>query len=291
MDAEQEAAASKIAAAKKGKQARAEAQEKKKAASTVAAAQRGRAARKEKKDQEKAATAIQSRKRGQKARRMLPSDGQRYYTPAEVASHNSAEDLWVSFFGWVVDLTPLVKENPGHLVQPLINSAGTDISHWFDPVTKNVRTYIDSKTELEVPFTPMGHFLHCPPAEPTSNLTSDVGTVWWRDASLRKGHLTQRTRMIQLENMLTNQKIKLEVCEEETLQEIQNRYMKFNSHSGSYTWKRTDSETVARLLDMTGTLDENGIKDDAMEFENLNIDAEFYIPTIQIYFSDDLTIA
>lgn len=39
------------------------------------------------------------------------------------------------------------------------------------------------------------------------------------------------------------------------------------------------------------TLEENGIPDDADNFEALNIDPDFYIPTIQLYFSDDLTIA
>ena len=39
------------------------------------------------------------------------------------------------------------------------------------------------------------------------------------------------------------------------------------------------------------TLDENGIPDDTDEFEDLNIDPDFYIPTIQLYFADDLTIA
>jgi len=262
----------------------------------VAAVQRGRTARKQKKEQEAASVAIQSRVRGRKTRQRAPkgSDGkggQRYFTPAEVAMHNTADDLWVSFFHKVVDLTPLIPENPGHLVQPLIDAAGTDITHWFDPVTRDVRTYIDSKTELEVPFTPMGIFLHCPPAVPTSEWSSNIGTVWWRDASLRKGKLTMRTRKIKLENMLTKQKTELEVCTEETLQEIQDRYLKHNAHSASYTWKRTDAEAIARVLDMKLTLEENGIKDDADEFEDLNIDPDFYVPTIQLYFSDDLTIA
>ena len=174
MDADQEAAASKIAAAKKGRQARQEVKEKKEAAGKIGAAAQGRRVRKEKQQQDKAATAIQAQRRGRKTRQMRQS-GQRYYTPAEVASHNSADDLWVTFFNKVVDLTPLIKDNPGHLVQPLVAAAGTDITHWFDPVTKNVRTYIDSKTELEVPFTPMGQFLHCPPALPTADWSSDIG--------------------------------------------------------------------------------------------------------------------
>lgn len=294
MDAEQTAAADKIAAVKKGQRARKEAAETKQAASKVAAVQRGRQQRKQREQEDKSALAIQSRVRGRRSRSRGPrkaSDGQRYYTPAEVAMHNTADDCWVTFFHNVVNLTPLIKEDAGHLVQPLIDAAGTDISHWFDPITKDVRTCIDSKTELEVPFTPMGRFLHCPPTEPTSNWSSDIGTVWWRDKSLVLGKLTMRTRRIKLENMLTKQKTELEVCMEETLEEIQNRYLKYNSHSGSYTWKRTDTKQIARLLDMKLTLDENGIPDDSNDFEDLNIDPDEYIPTIQLYFSDDLTIA
>jgi len=37
-----------------------------------------------------------------------------YYTPREVAEHNSPnEDCWVSFLGRVYDITSLLKENLG----------------------------------------------------------------------------------------------------------------------------------------------------------------------------------
>lgn len=34
----------------------------------------------------------------------------RFFTPAEVAEHNQPEDLWVSYLGYVYDLTPLAEE-------------------------------------------------------------------------------------------------------------------------------------------------------------------------------------
>ena len=197
MDAEEIAAADKIAAVKKGQKARKEAAETKQAATTVAAAQRGRQERKKRKEEDKASVAIQSRIRGRKARARGTKDkggGQRYFTPAEVGMHNTADDCWVSIFHYVLDLSALIKGNAGSLVQPLIDNAGTDITHWFDPITKDVRTYIDPKTELEVPFTPMGSFLHCPPSVPTSSWSPPVGTVWWRDKGLRLGKLTEKTR-------------------------------------------------------------------------------------------------
>jgi len=248
-------------------------------------------ARKQVEQENKAAISIQSRQRGKRERHKAQKEGQRYYTPAEVAAHNRADDLWVSFFGRVVDLTKLVEDNPGSLVHPIIEAAGTDISHWFDDVTKNVRTYMDPETEFDVPFTPMGAFLHCPPPKPTIDWSSNIGTPWWKDKSYSIGQLTEKTRKITLFNMLTKQSTILEVCSEETLEEIQRRYLVHNGHSASYTWKRTDHVGGTRLLSMRETLDANGILDESMQFDALNIDPDTFIPTIHLYFSDDLTVA
>uniref|UniRef100_A0A8C2X346 Cytochrome b5 domain-containing protein 1 n=1 Tax=Cyclopterus lumpus TaxID=8103 RepID=A0A8C2X346_CYCLU len=63
----------------------------------------------------------------------------RYFTPAEVAAHNTAADLWLSFLGRVCDLTPLMEQHAGGaLLLPIMEFAGQDISSWFDPETKDV---------------------------------------------------------------------------------------------------------------------------------------------------------
>ena len=36
-----------------------------------------------------------------------------YYTPSEVAAHNSETDCWVSYLGKVYDLTQFCKEHSG----------------------------------------------------------------------------------------------------------------------------------------------------------------------------------
>ena len=64
----------------------------------------------------------------------------RYYLPSEVAVHNTKDDCWVSFFGQVFDLTRLLQDNFGtELCDPLVLAAGTDITFWFDPVSRDVR--------------------------------------------------------------------------------------------------------------------------------------------------------
>ena len=167
---DEDRAAAKIAAAKRGKNARKQAAERKeqsKASSTIAAARKGKNARRERKEMIDGAVRIQSQYRGKQSRARCAEMGatraQRFYTPAEVAKHDRADDLWVSLFGKVLDLSELVQANRGPLVQPLIAAAGTDITHWFDDSTHDLCTHVDPETEIEVPFTPMGRFLHCVP--------------------------------------------------------------------------------------------------------------------------------
>lgn len=93
----------------------------------------------------------------------------RYYTNAEVKVHNTANDCWISIFYEVYDLTKLIQENYGHLVDPLIKAAGTDISSWFDPVTKDPKICIIPDTNIQGYYCPNGFFLHVPPAEPDAD--------------------------------------------------------------------------------------------------------------------------
>jgi hypothetical protein len=75
-----------------------------------------------------------------------------------------------------------------------------------------------------------------------------------------------------------------QVCREETLHHILERYSVYNQHASSYTWKHH-----GQGLDMSKTLEANGIKDESDTFHNLAIDQDHHIPEIQIYYNDDLT--
>jgi hypothetical protein len=109
---------------------------------------------------------------------------------------------------------------------------------------------------------------------------------WWKDDSLKIGKLTHKVRKILIINTLTHQSNVIDVCSEETINEILDRYKVINEHAESYTWKR-----MQRVLDMELTLEENDIPDETDEYLYLEIDPEEYIPAIHIYFNDDLTEA
>lgn len=66
--------------------------------------------------------------------------------------------------------------------------------------------------------------------------------------------------------------------------EILKRYLPYNIHAESYTWKH-----FGENLDMNKTLEENGVKDESEEFFELRMDEEEFLPPINLYFNDDLT--
>jgi hypothetical protein len=84
--------------------------------------------------------------------------------------------------------------------------------------------------------------------------------------------------------MLSHQSDLLEVCAEERMCDIRDRYLNYNRHALSYTWKR-----LGRVLNMDLNLEENGIPDETEEFASLNIDEDHYIPALHVHFNDDLT--
>jgi hypothetical protein len=85
---------------------------------------------------------------------------------------------------------------------------------------------------------------------------------------------------------LTQQTSTVTVCGEETIIDIQDRYLALNSHAKGYMWKRQGT-----LLDMNSTMEENGIPDQSAVFERVGMDEEAWLPAIHLYFSDDLTVA
>jgi len=211
----------------------------------------------------------------------------RYFTPREVAQHNTCDDLWVSWLGYVYNLTSLALEYRGDiLMNPIIKNAGKDISHWFDEKTRNLKMHMNPKLGCMCPYTPDGRFVHVPPPVPYANWRPMVDKPWWEDDRYCIGKLSQKTRKIRIVNTLTKDEHIIEVCSEESLLAIQERYKKLNAHTEGYIWKR-----LGNVLDMSKTLEQNNIKDESQQFEMLGMDEDEYLPVIHIYFSDDLSIA
>ncbi|CAF1373828.1 unnamed protein product, partial [Didymodactylos carnosus] len=98
------------------------------------------------------------------------------------------------------------------LLKPIIDVAGLDISHWFDPKTHNIRQYIDPVTHCLLPYTPTGRFVHIAPSYPSSNFANDFGIPWWRDDKYKIGVLSKKVRLIRILNVLTLQDQIIEVC-------------------------------------------------------------------------------
>lgn len=211
----------------------------------------------------------------------------KFFTPNEVAVHNTLKDCWVSFLGKVYDLTPLCERYQGDvLLKPIVGSAGKDISHWFDPKLKDIRTHIDPTTGCQVPYTPHGRFIHIPPPCPSTDWANDFGRPWWKDDSYCVGILSKKTRFIKIINTLTSQEQVIEVCSEEIMTEILDRYVTYNAHAASYTWKYD-----GKNLDMNKTLEQNKVFDEDEEFYKLSMNDDDFLPAIHLYFNDDLTDA
>ena len=216
--------------------------------------------------------------------------GRRYLTPNEVRRHNTENDAWVSVLGKVLDLTQLIDKYPGISSEPLIRAAGTDISHWFDKSKSppDIRMCTDVKTGLQTYYQPNGKFVHVPGLDVDNKIDHGYEVPWWKDDRYVIGVLTKKPRLVRIINTLNNHEVTLEVCSEETLVEIQTRYLNINAHAASYIWRR--HESTSRDLDMSKTLEDNNIPDESDVFEKLGLPNDYYIPALHIYFSDDLTV-
>ena len=172
------------------------------------------------------------------------------------------------------------------MLKPIIDAAGTDISHWFNPKSKDIKTHVDVKTNALLLHADHGRFSQIPPAYSSSNWANDYGKPWWKDDRYAIGILSKKTRFIKIINALTLQNQIIEVCSEENMNEILNRYLKYNAHAASYTWKYDGV-----VLDMEKTMTENNIMDDDFDFYTLRMRDDVYLQSIILYYNDDLTEA
>ncbi|XP_055346921.1 LOW QUALITY PROTEIN: cytochrome b5 domain-containing protein 1-like [Paramacrobiotus metropolitanus] len=228
-----------------------------------------------------------------------------YYTKDEVARHRTTVDAWLSVQDRVLNVSDLTARSHG--ITPaerraratLARYAGTNVTHWFkaNRFPLELREFSNWKHNgMQEYFLPQGPIPDVLPFAPVTNYSvprpGRRKTFWWNEARREIGKLTKKTRKIWVVNMLFASEPhnaapqQLKVCSEETLKEILYRYLHYNRHAGSYTWKYE-----GRVLDMDKTLEDNGIDDDEEELKALDINADEYIPVLHVYFNDDLTSA
>ncbi|XP_022917689.1 cytochrome b5 domain-containing protein 1 [Onthophagus taurus] len=224
------------------------------------------------------------KKKPKKVSRTLKIDQRNYIAPFEVVVHNSVSDCWVSFLGKVYNITPLLREYAGEdCIRPLVAFAGKDINDWFDESTGDIQHYIHPITGARVPHCPYGRIPHVQIQVPSTEWRPLDGLPWWKDdAKYLVGRLTKKVRPVRITNMCICQEAIINVCCEDTISRIMERYRIFNSEPESYICRALNKNLV-----MNKTLEENGIIDEREEYYRLGLPQSLYIPVIFMYYSDD----
>ncbi|XP_008196009.2 cytochrome b5 domain-containing protein 1 [Tribolium castaneum] len=206
------------------------------------------------------------------------------YAPFEVIIHNQPTDCWLSLLGKVLDVTPLVREyKDKNCIKPILAFAGKDVSHWFDEKTGEIQHFIHPVTGVQVPYCPHGPLPHVACQVPSTTWRPLEGTPWWLDSKYQIGVLTKMVRPIKIINLLLGRAVVINVCCEDDFFRIQERYSLYTSEPDSYTWVYMD-----KLIEMDKTMDENGIPDDREKMAELGIPKSFFVPSVSLYFNDDL---
>lgn len=179
--------------------------------------------------------------------------------------------------------------------------AGKDLTHFFHENG-------EPRTEIS-PSTGRPRVLFPPILEVAiSEFCKTPGEMWSQDPFYHIGRVTKRARLIRIVNTLTAQTQYMTVCNEDSIYDIQQKYkQRYNHHAGSYEWRKFSNGVSplkmkyrknitllqyniyqgksCSILNLNGTLDENGLTDD----EDSNV--ELPPPSIWLYYTDDITIA
>nr|NP_608823.2 uncharacterized protein Dmel_CG15429, isoform A [Drosophila melanogaster]AAF51026.2 uncharacterized protein Dmel_CG15429, isoform A [Drosophila melanogaster]AGK43567.1 AT30604p1 [Drosophila melanogaster] len=212
-----------------------------------------------------------------------PINKMRYYLKDEVVSHNKKDDCWVIIHRNIYDLTPMLKDrfdNWNRTLDYLVAHAGKDLTHFFHENG-------EPRTEIS-PSTGRPRVLFPPILEVAiSEFCKTPGEMWSQDPFYHIGTVTKRARLIRIVNTLTAQTQYMTVCNEDSIYDIQQKYkQRYNHHAGSYEWRKfSNGGKSCSILNLNGTLDENGLTDD----EDSNV--ELPPPSIWLYYTDDITIA
>ena len=212
-------------------------------------------------------------------------DRPKYFTREDLESHCTSDSAYVSVYNTVFDVSdPIAKHFRTKGAENLLRHAGKDISHFFhhetkQPIIKNafLRETIQNRSN-----DILLHFEE----NVLDSKPKNKETPWFVDSKNMIGILSANEVTIRIVNTLTFDEDFLIVPVEESLNEICKRYLKFNYHAKSYTWKDIEH----RKLKMEKTLEQNGILEDNLLMDYLNIpEKQRPVSSVFLHFNDDLT--
>jgi hypothetical protein len=110
---------------------------------------------------------------------------------------------------------------------------------------------------------------------------------WWNDPTTILGSLSRKCVEVELLNTLTGSRVRIRVPEELEFGDIIERYiLEWNRHARSYHFKYEGVK-----IDLSGSLLENGIVCESDRLLELGMNPDEFVPTIMMYFVDDLRVA
>jgi hypothetical protein len=177
----------------------------------------------------------------------------KYYIRNEVYLHNRLDNCWVIINDTVFDLTAFFKmreDSMNSALEYLVAFAGKDISIYFDDNSCPLRSIDQYGRE----------FCVLPAAAEKTPMRE---MFWWQDPIFFIGKLTEQARNIRIINTLTMNSFEITVCEEDTIEQIQDKFLRYNSNCKKYTWRKGPVENEATILNLFLTLTQNGIEEDA----------------------------
>ncbi|XP_015739761.1 cytochrome b5 domain-containing protein 1 isoform X1 [Coturnix japonica] len=204
----------------------------------------------------------------------------RYLTVREVAE----EPGRLSALGRVYDLGPLLRERRGDAaLNPLLGALGTDVSHCFDTDTGHPLSRVEPRTGQSGSRFPLGVPGSSQLHTPRSDGAPPWDAEWWRDPRLQLGRLSAAPRLLRLLNTLTGHSCVIEVCGEEPVGAALQRARGWREQLRKYTVCYGGVPLQPHL-----TLEQNGIPDGTAELRSLRLDPKDFIPTVLLYFNDDV---
>lgn len=192
-----------------------------------------------------------------------------YFTRDEVVIHNTRNDFWVSVNRSVFDLSDFFRKRADSITDVsfhnfllfrrifiqnfqnlllLLQFGGKDLSWAFnkhgEPLTRT------NQNCQSVPLFP-----------PVNEKSDENSDFWWKDSSYIIGKVTCLERHVRIINTLTRKIITLSICEEDSIEMIQEKFsQKFNRDARNYVWRKSSSlDKRSGRLFPGKTLTQNGI--------------------------------